>query len=89
MALEYDFSGGVRGKYAKRYAHGTNVVVLDPDVAKLFPDSETVNRSLRALASIIRIQQNSPGASTHPTARFAGVVRGPKGLSSRKGFASK
>jgi hypothetical protein len=51
---EYDFSKGVRGKYASRYAKGTNVVVLEPDVAKLFPDSESVNRALRACAEIIR-----------------------------------
>lgn len=50
MLPEYDFSKGVRGKYAKRYAKGTNVVVLDPDVAKLFPDAKIVNQSLRKLA---------------------------------------
>ena len=50
MHREYDFSRGVRGKYAKRYAKGSNVVVLDPDVAKLYPDAEAVNRALRALA---------------------------------------
>ena len=37
MRAEYDFSGGVRGKYAERYARGTNVVLLDPDVAEVFP----------------------------------------------------
>lgn len=47
---EYDFSGGVRGKYAARYAAGTNVVVLDPDVAREFPTSEEVNKALRELA---------------------------------------
>ena len=50
MRTEYDFSGGVRGKYAERYAEGSNVVVLDPDVAERFPTSEDVNRALRALA---------------------------------------
>lgn len=54
MRSEYDFSSGVRGKYAKRFAQGSNVIVLEPDVAKFFPDSETVNRSLRALSEIIR-----------------------------------
>lgn len=39
MLDEYDFSKGVRGKYAKRYAEGTNVVVLSPDVAQVFHDS--------------------------------------------------
>ena len=50
MRDEYDFSGGVRGKYAKRYREGTNLVRLDPDVAKLFPTSEAVNKALRDLA---------------------------------------
>ena len=56
---EYDFSGGVRGKYARRYEEGSNVVVLDPDVAKAFPDSEAVNKSLRDLARIIRRQEKA------------------------------
>ena len=54
MLREYDFSQGVRGKYARRYARGTNVVVLEPDVAKLFPNAEAVNSSSRSLAAIIR-----------------------------------
>ena len=57
MRAEYDFSGGIRGKYARRYARGTNVVVLQPDVAKVFPNAEAVNESLRALAAIIRRQK--------------------------------
>jgi hypothetical protein len=51
---EYDFSGGVHGKYAKRYAEGTNVVVIDPDVAEYFPNHESVNDALRSLAAIIK-----------------------------------
>ena len=54
MADEYDFSKGVRGKYAKRYAEGTNVVVLAPDVAEFFPDSDSVNAALRALVVVAR-----------------------------------
>lgn len=50
MRREYDFSGGVRGKYASRYAKGCNVVVLDPDVAELFPDARSVNDALRTFA---------------------------------------
>jgi uncharacterized DUF497 family protein len=46
---EYDFSHGVRGKYAHRYAQGTNVVVLEPDVARVFSNSEAVNASLRKI----------------------------------------
>ena len=47
MGAEYDFSGGVRGKYAKRYAQGSNIVVLGPDVAKAFPTARAVNAALR------------------------------------------
>ena len=54
MLDEYDFSHGVVGKYAQQYAAGTNIVVLDPDVAKVFPDSEAVNQALRAIAQIIQ-----------------------------------
>jgi hypothetical protein len=50
----------VRGKHADRFARGSNVVVLDPDVAKVFSDSESVNQALRALAEII--QQRSEKA---------------------------
>jgi hypothetical protein len=41
---------GVRGKYASRYREGTNIVLVDPDLHKLFPDSESVNRALRKFA---------------------------------------
>lgn len=54
MKREYDFSGGVRGKYARRYAEGTNVVFLDADLVKLFPDSESVNRALRSVVAARR-----------------------------------
>src|SRR5207248_317979 len=46
---EYDFSRGIRGKYAHRFAEGTNLVKLEPDVAKVFRDSASVNRALRRL----------------------------------------
>ena len=52
MRKEYDFSKGIRSKYAKRYAKGSNVVVLEPDVARLYPDAKTVNRALRAIAEV-------------------------------------
>ncbi|MFO7599798.1 MAG: hypothetical protein R6X27_08325 [Candidatus Desulfacyla sp.] len=57
MLEEYDFSGGVRGKYAKRYAEGANVVVIDPDVAEYFPDHDSVNDALRGLTAIIKRQR--------------------------------
>ena len=59
MRGEYGFSRGIRGKYARRYALGTNVVVLEADVAKVFPNAEAVNDSLRALAGIIRRQKKA------------------------------
>ena len=52
MLDEYDFSKGVRGKYAKRFAEGSNIVVLSPDVAEFFPDSDSVNEALRLLIKI-------------------------------------
>lgn len=62
---EYDadlIRGGVRGKYAKRYAAGTNLVLLAPDVAKAFPTPESVNEALRLLLSIAKtVQRNSLG----------------------------
>ncbi len=57
MRAEYDFSRGARGKYFRRYHRGANVVVLEPDVARVFSTAETVNDSLRALAGIIRRQK--------------------------------
>ena len=45
---------GVRGKYAKSYREGTNVVLIDPDLQKIFPDSEAVNRALREYLSTKR-----------------------------------
>lgn len=52
MKAEYDFSNGVRGKYAGRYSQGTNVVLLDPELVAAFPDSKSVNDALRALVAI-------------------------------------
>jgi hypothetical protein len=59
MLAEYDFSSGVRGKYAKRYRKGSNIVVLDSDVAKVFHDDQSVNHALRVLASVISRQKKS------------------------------
>lgn len=52
MLDDYDFSQGVRGKYAERFAQGSNVVVLAPDMAEIFPDSESVNNALRLLVEV-------------------------------------
>jgi hypothetical protein len=61
---EYEFTPeqlrqGVRGKYAERYAQGTNLVPLDSDVAEIFPDAASVNQALRALAGIIKERSRS------------------------------
>jgi hypothetical protein len=53
MRRNYDFSGGVVGKYSRRYQGGTNLVLLDPDVAGVFPDSKSVNEALRSLVGIV------------------------------------
>ncbi len=61
MLEEYNFSSGVRGEYAERYAAGSNIVVLAPDVAPMFPDSDAVNDALRALIRIAQqASQNAP-----------------------------
>ena len=64
MRAEYDIRGGVRGKYYERYRQGTNVVVLEPDVAAVFHDAEAVNRALRML---IQVAQKQVGDATSPT----------------------
>ncbi len=56
MRDEYDFSGGVRGKFYNEYMKGTNVILLDADVAEVFRDSKTVNQALRTLITISKNQ---------------------------------
>lgn len=60
LRAEYDFSqmqGGVRGKYVERYRTGTNLVLLDPDVAQAFPNDGAVNEALRLLMQVAQRQQ--------------------------------
>ena len=57
---EYDFAsmkGGIRGKYVKQYHEDVKLIMLDPDVAKVFPDAKSVNEALRSLAKIIQQHQ--------------------------------
>ena len=54
ILAEYDFTKGVRGKYTQEFQQGTNIVVLSPDVAEVFTDSEAVNEALRMLIQIAR-----------------------------------
>ena len=62
---EYDFAhmaGGVRGKYVERYRQGTNLVLLDPDVAEAFPNEEAVNNALRMLIQIAEHKVSRPNS---------------------------
>jgi hypothetical protein len=62
MLDEYDFTAAVRGKYYGRYREGTNVILLDPDVAEVFRDATAVNEALRLLVSIARARVAGPPA---------------------------
>lgn len=64
MRAEYDIRGGVRGKYYERYRRGANVVELEPDVAAVFHDAESVNRALRMLIQVARKQVEEATSST-------------------------
>lgn len=60
LRSEYDFAqmeGGVRGKYVDRYRAGTNLVLLEPDVAQAFPNDVAVNDALRMLIQVAQRQQ--------------------------------
>lgn len=65
MIEEYDFSRGVRGKYAKRYVEGTNVIVIDPDVIQYFPDHDSVNEALRSLLPIVKRHAKKIAEQSH------------------------
>ena len=67
MRAEYDIRGGVRGKYYERYRKGANVVELEPDVAAVFHDAESVNRALRMLIQVARKQVEEAASSTGTT----------------------
>ena len=66
---EYDFTGAVRGKYYERYRQGTNVVLLDPDVAAVFRDSAAVNDALRHLVSLAEAKVTAQKKSRRPRLR--------------------
>ena len=63
MRQEYDFSSGIRGKYLPRLSKGANVVVLDRDMAKVFPSSKAVNDALRGLVEAERRHGNAKGSA--------------------------
>lgn len=84
MRDHYDFRGGVRGKYAARYAEGTNVVVLDPDVAEMFSDRESVNEALRAVGQVVEMRERRRSRSNKSAAPDRG-----RGAARRKRVASR
>ncbi len=74
MKNEYDFSsmkGGVRGKYAKAFEHTAATVLLDSDVAEVFPDSQSVNEALRTLARVLRKRDENAQQIAEPDKRPA------------------
>ncbi|MDF1875724.1 hypothetical protein JHD48_08250 [Sulfurimonas sp. SAG-AH-194-I05] len=59
MLDEYNFSNGVRGKYSKEYKAGVNIIKLDKDVRKIFPDTKSVNEALRTLIHMMSVSDKS------------------------------
>ena len=91
---EYDFKGAVRGKYYERYRQGTNVVLLDPDIAAVFRDSAAVNQTLRLLVSLAKAKAGqkltgrrprSPNKPLLPTSRATRGVRRHRGAGTARG----
>ncbi len=88
MRPEYDFSHGVRGKHYEAYRAGTNVVLLEPDVAKAFTNSESVNQALRLL---LRLAQTNipvdvrPDKVMQPTKRAQRRAKKPKPAGTARG----
>lgn len=80
MAPEYDFTGGIRGKYAAEFARGSNLVLLDPDVAEHFPDDASVNEALRGLVAILarRRRSGKSAASSRKTEKKAPAPGKPR-----------
>jgi hypothetical protein len=72
---EYDFAGGVRGKHIDRLARASNIVVLDKDVQRLFPDSAAVNAALRALGKAFEVAQGGARKARPATRQRPGTTR--------------
>ena len=78
---EYDFAsmkGGVRGKYAKRYRAGTNLVLLDPKLAEVFPTDAAVNEALRAVVNMTKVVRRPKKALHARSAKGAGAAEHPR-----------
>jgi hypothetical protein len=78
MRPEYDFAamkGGVRGKYVWRYRAGTNLVLLEPEVAEAFPNDAAVNEALRAVLRATRVVKRTARLPNRQLQRTTGVVK--------------
>jgi hypothetical protein len=81
MRAEYDFAsmqGGVRGKYARRYREGTNIVLLEPDIADAFPNDEAVNQALRGVLNTARAVRRTGGLANKSLQSPSGRRARPK-----------
>ena len=58
MLEEYDFSNGIRGKYAAKFEQGTNIIMLEPELMEYFSDSASVNEALKSLANLMKKYKN-------------------------------
>ena len=87
---EYDFAsmkGGVRGKYAKRFREGTNIVLIDPAMVEAFPTEAAVNEALRGVLNTARAVRSGgglPNKALQPTSRAKRKAR-----STRKSRAAR
>jgi len=83
LRTEYDFAtmkGGVRGKYVRRYRAGSNLVLLEPDIAEAFPDDTAVNQALRAVLGASRAvsrRKRPANRALQPTSRVRRRKRKP------------
>ena len=78
---EYDFAsmrGGIRGKYSKRFQAGTNLVLLEPEVARAFPTAEAVNEALRAVLRATRVVRRAAKRPNEGSGRTAPKAKKPR-----------
>lgn len=79
MLPEYDFSNALRGKYFERYRQGTNVVLLDPDIAEVFPNATAVNDALRALVVVADASASRRRSRSRPKAKRRTMSKSARG----------
>jgi hypothetical protein len=91
MRAEYDFAsmkGGVRGKYARRAREGTNIVLIEPEIADAFPTEQAVNEALKGVLNTTRAVRSSgglPNKALQPTTRRKGKARSRKSSRAARG----